>query len=418
VSRTDLRALLAIAATALALRAGTAVLTEYKPIFPSYYYNDSVFVDKYARETVNAWAIGQSRNLAYSPSQRVHILLTALIYRVCGPRPIAAKIVNALAATAGIVAFGLLAGRLFAPRAALAAAGLMALWPSHVFYTSQNFREGLVCGILMGVFLLLTPADRTAPRAEIGAGIVLLAAMGFLRSYVMLTAAAALSTGALALLRRQDYQRTAALILVACLAALALYNTAMHGLLFGPLKANTESPVSEHVLIPRIANAQNSEIYRPLSPRGITEFRFLRQHSDRMYAQARGHEIGTQIYPAERMNTWLDVILFIPKSSFHILFMPLPGLYPIDGKPGRMLAAAENLLLLALVVLGLAAAVRGGWQPRRLGLLLFCAAMTVGYSLLEFDLGSASRHKLMYLPMLFPFAAEEALRLAGSRIKL
>jgi hypothetical protein len=37
-------------------------------------------------------------------------------------------------------------------------------------------------------------------------------------------------------------------------------------------------------------------------------------------------------------------------------------------------------------------------------------AMTAGSALMEFDLGSASRHKLLYLPMLFPFAAEEIIR--------
>ena len=36
-------------------------------------------------------------------------------------------------------------------------------------------------------------------------------------------------------------------------------------------------------------------------------------------------------------------------------------------------------------------------------------------ALLEYDLGSAGRHQLMYLPMLFPFAAEEILRLLGRK---
>ena len=418
MSRTDLRAILAIAAAAFALRAGSAVLTEFKPIFPAYYYTDAVFVDQYARATVNTWALGQRLHLSYSPPQRIHILLTALLYRAAGPRPIAAKLVNAIAASAGIAAFGLLAGRLFAPRAALAAAALTALWPSHVFYTSQNFKEGLICAILMGAFLLLTPRDpeiRHGGRADLAGGLVLLALLGFLRSYVMLAAAGALACAALALLCRGSSRRTAALVLAVCLAAPLLYKAALARLLLGPIKPSVDGSVSESVLVPAISDSADGRVYRPLSPRGITEFRRLRQYSDRLYAKGLGREIGTQLFPDERMDTWFDVLLFVPKASFHALFMPLPGLYPMDAKPGRMLAAAENLVLLLLFALSLAAALRGVFEPRRLGILLFFAVMTAGSSLLEFDLGSAGRHKLMYLPMLFPFAAEEVLRLAGRR---
>ncbi|PIR15319.1 MAG: hypothetical protein COV48_15025, partial [Elusimicrobia bacterium CG11_big_fil_rev_8_21_14_0_20_64_6] len=129
MSRTNLRAILAIAAVAFALRSGTAILTEVKPIFPAYYYTDAVFIDQYARETVETWALGHHLFLAYSPTQRTHILLTALIYQVAGPRPIAAKLVNALAASLGIAAFGLLAMRIFGPLVGMISTALLGLWP-------------------------------------------------------------------------------------------------------------------------------------------------------------------------------------------------------------------------------------------------------------------------------------------------
>ena len=83
----------------------------------------------------------------------------------------------------------------------------------------------------------------------------------------------------------------------------------------------------------------------------------------------------------------------------------------MDGKIGRWAAAAENAALLLLALFAAAGAARGRKTPARLGLLAFFAVMTAGSALLEFDLGSAGRHKLLYLPMLFPFAAEETLRL-------
>ena len=420
MSRTELRALLLIAAAAFALRAGAAILTEFKAIFPAYYYTDAVFADQHARETADAWSRGESLMRAYSAAQRVHILLTAAVYRAVGPRPIAAKLLNASAAALGIAAFGLLAGGIFSPRVGLVSAALVGFWPSHVFYTSQNFKEGLVCGALLGAFLALTP--RPAARAgreklRAAAGLALLTVLGLFRSHVMVIASAALAAAALTtLLRRIGSKGAAALALTACVAAPVAYQISLHALLEGPLKATSASTVPEAGVIPAAIDATDGKTYKPLSPQGITEFRRLRQYSDRLYAKGdAGREIGTQLFPDERMGSWLDVLLFIPKASFHILFMPLPGLYPMEGKPGRIFAAVENLILLAVFAVGLVGAARGGLEPRRLGLLLFLVAMAAGSSLLEFDLGSAGRHKLMYLPMIFPFAIEEFYRLMGRR---
>jgi hypothetical protein len=418
VSRTDLRALLLVAVAAFALRCGAAVLTEFKPVFPAYYYNDAEYVDLNAREVLQAWSAGSSLSRSYSPSQKAHILFTALIYRAVGPHPIAAKLANALAAALGIAAFGLLAGRLFGPTAGPASAALIGFWPSHVFYTSQNFKEGLICGALMGAFLLLTPgADKPRGREFGGAaaGLALLMLLGFFRSYVMFLAAAALAAGAAAaLLRRRGSRRAAALALSACLAAPILQQLSLRALLEGSLRPAVLSSAQAGTLnMPVIFNADNGKVVKPYSPRGISEFRRWRLHYDRENSLIfHKREISTQLFPDERMESWLDVLIFIPKASFHVLFMPLPGLYPMEGKLGRILASFENTGVLLIFVLGLVAALRGGLEPSRLGLLLFFAATTVASAFLEFDLGSAGRHKLMYVPMLIPFAVEEALRLS------
>lgn len=404
--------MLAVAAAAFALRAGAAVLTEVKPLFPEYYYADAAFADREARATLDAWARGERRETLHSPAQKAHVFFTAALYRAAGRRPLAPKLANALAAALGIGAFGLLAGSLFGPPAGRTCAILLALWPSHAFYTAQNFKEGLVFGALMGAFLLLTPRDGGSPgrgAAEAAAGLALLSLLGFLRSYAMILAAASLAAAAAAaLLRGRGPRRAAALALAACLTAPVLHRLARRAFLDVPVAA-PETP-----LLPAAGPADGGATLSPFSPRGITEARRARQYSDRLYAESQNdREIGTQLFPEARMDSWPDVLLFAPKAAFHVLFMPLPGLYPLDGKPGRVLAALENLCLLAMCAAGAAAAARGGFDPRRAGLLLFFAAMTAASSLLESDLGSAGRHKLMYLPMLLPFAAEGALRLLG-----
>lgn len=373
MSRTDLRCLFAIAAAAFALRAGAAVLTEFKPIFPAYYYMDSEFADREARADLAAESRDESRGTLYPLGQRTHIFFTKSLYRLVGPRPPAPKLVNALASALGVLAFGVWAVGTFSPRVGMLAATALALWPSHIFYTSQNFKEGLICGALMGAFLLIGPGEDLLRRAL--GGLALLVVLVGLRTPVAAVALAAIAAP-WAWKRLWKLPRTA-------LAALALVMIAAAMLRWAPAE--------------------------------ITAMRDRRQYSERLYAAGHGRDIGTLLFPDESLSSWLDVAAFVPKASFHVLFMPLPGLYPMGGKPGRYLAAAENVGLLLLCALGLIAAARGGFAPARLSPLLFFAAMTAASSLLEFDLGGASRHKLMYLPMLFPFAAEEALRLALSR---
>lgn len=359
--RTELRALVAVAAAAFVLRAGVAVLTEHKPLFPAYYYTDATFADQQARAPGAALAAG------YSLPQKTHILFTAALYRVFGPRPLAPKLANAVAAAFGVLALGLLAANSFGPRAGLASAGLLALWPSHVFYTAQNFKEGLVCGTLMGALLLLRPRAGTAAACG---GLAALAMLGLLRAPAAAAAAASLAGAALLQRARGAGMRAAAAGALAGLFVLA-----------GTLAAGW-------------------------TPQRLSRLRADRFHSERAYAQARGREIGTLLFPEARFNGWLDLAAFAPKAAFYALFMPLPGLYPIEGKTARALAAAENLALLTLCLLGLAGAIRSGLGSGRPELLSFFVLMTAGAALLEFDLGGAGRHKLMYLPMLFPFAAE------------
>jgi len=74
----------------------------------------------------------------------------------------------------------------------------MALWPTHIFYTSQNLKEapvGLLAYAALGAALAAGFHARSSwPRAAAtaaGAGIALLGA-GFYRSYVMVCLAAAL----------------------------------------------------------------------------------------------------------------------------------------------------------------------------------------------------------------------------------
>ena len=65
------RPLWAVALLALALRAGLSVVTEFKPIFPAYYYTDSTLMDQAGWRVAEAWREGRPPAWPGSPSQRV-----------------------------------------------------------------------------------------------------------------------------------------------------------------------------------------------------------------------------------------------------------------------------------------------------------------------------------------------------------
>ncbi len=424
MSPTDRRRLLLIGAAALFLRAAVAVVTERAPLFPDYYYTDARLMDGFAADSSRELASGRPFSYAGSLSQRFQVRVQTAVYGIVGIRPFAMKALNCALGALGVVAVGATAALALGAASGLGTAALCAAWPSNVFYGSQNFKEAptnlLASLALLALAALLGsgPRRRTRAAALGAAAAAALLLTGFYRSYVMVVAAAA---GAAAVgwsafsSRRWTAGLTAAL--VATLTAPAVFRPASTGLVSLWMSApRGGDPRLQPQLLPVTYDAPTENTYRPTSPRGLSEFRRIRQESDMGWAQRHmQRDISSQIFPDARFRTWADVALFVPKGAFYALFMPLPGLYPMDGKVGRMLAAAENLLLLALALLGAAGALHGPKTPARVLLLLFFALMTGGSALLEFDLGSAGRHKLLFLPMLFPFAVEEALRLLGRK---
>ena len=421
------RPLLAVAALAFAVRAAVAVATEFKPLFPAYYYTDARLANADALTGLSAVLEGRPVLLTGPLSHRLIVLMTLGTYRVFGPRLLAVKLLNALLGAIGVTALVAAFALVFPAPSAFAAGAAIALWPSHVFYTSQNLKESPThalasIGLLAALTLGLRPPESGTRRAALAAlALGSLMGVGFLRGYVLLCLSGALCVAfALAAARPGACGRELLVFAVAASAA-ALYLPASHSL-FGALRRPGDyaglslSDAAGPSLLPLSVQAETNAVSRPTSPEGVTAFRHAYQAYDRRWAAAIAQrEIGTQIFPDADFHTWGDVLAFLPKGAFYVLFMPLPGLYPMDGKIGRIAASAENLVLLALACFAAAGILRGPKTAGRAALLLYFAAMTTGTSLLEFDLGSAGRHKLLYLPMLFPFAAEEIMRLLGRK---
>ncbi|MBI4060107.1 MAG: glycosyltransferase family 39 protein [Elusimicrobia bacterium] len=401
-----------IGVAALALRAGAAILTETRPLFPPFYYTDAQRIELLVEQTMAAQKEGRPFVSHATQSQVIQVKTQLALYRLFGPRPLAVKLFHAALGALACVVLGAALLPLFGPGPALAGAALCAVWPSNVFFTSQNFKESpsnlLAYLALWGFLVLIEGAARRAASAVlIGAGVALaLTAGAFYRAYTLLILTPAMAAACvLELARRRKASGASTLYLAASLAALALYAPASRWLMG---RWTGDKNPGSRALAAHIVPVSWDERARPTSPRGLTEFRRSQLEVDRNWARDnRGREISTQLFPEARFESWLDVAAFLPKGVFHALFMPLPGLYPMEGKIGRVMAGLENLLLLALAGLGVLGALRGPKTSGRVFLMLFFAGMAASAGLLEPDLGSAARHKLLYLPMLFPFAAEQ-----------
>jgi hypothetical protein len=413
---TAFKKLLCVVAAAFVLRAGLAVVTETRPIFPDFYYTDARLADKYAWDLAESWRTGEAPKLGGSATQTAQGAALAALYRVFGRRPLAGKLLNAVLASLALLPFFFLLRRPFGDKNAVLSCALIAFWPSHIFFTSQNFKEApvmlLAYGALAG-FLIAPGAALTGVAGRLTAGFCCVILLSFLRTYLaLLLSAAVAGAAALSLLRRaEDKRRRAAVwatLLTALLAPAAFRPVSR--VVFEDALRLSETARSEALAVVPVAVHGEAPPVRPLSPEGIAEFRRIHQSHDRQYAHYHvGREVGTQLFYGLQLRTWLDVALFLPKGMFYTLFMPLPLLYPIAGKLGRLASAAENTLLLALALLAAAGLRRLDRRALAVGgMLLFFCLMAAGSGLLEFDLGSASRHKLLYMPLLFPLAAAAA----------
>ena len=402
---------LALAVLAFAVRCGAAIAVRTTDILPAHHFTDARMLESWGWEHAESAAAGKPRRRAIEMSHRAMVALSSSVYRAAGRRPFLLDLLAALCSSAAVAALWCLAAKAADPSAATLAAAALALWPSASFLGSQFLKDSfLAAPVYAGLALGLSGSPLLAAAAA-----VLLPAAAILRASLLIPAAAAFLAAAAVHAfegRRRVAATLAALALAVPLAYHAFTRRALDVILPLPATVSSADPTIRTEIVPSFYDASSRELVSPYTPRGLARFRNYRQENDQIWAeQQTGRRIESQIYPGARLESWMDLALFAPKASFHALFMPLPWLYPMAGKPSRWIAAVENSCLLLAVALALAGFLRRALTPNRAALFAFALVMAAGAGLMEFDLGSAARHKPLYLALLFPFAAEEFLRL-------
>lgn len=392
-----------LCAAGFLLRATVAVVDAAHPAFPPHYYND----ERNYLEKAEELAEGRSRG-ALSPGKEAYSTFLALLWRHVGPGPLPGRLANAAMGSAAIGLWGWTSVAITGPTGGLAAAAFLCLWPSNVFHSAQAIKEAPASLLLaLGTALLCGGFTASGSRRQtlfFTAALSILA-LGFLRAYLLpliVAATVAAAAAAWAASGRRERVSCLAAVLWMC-GALIAYRPAKLALQMILSSERNESAVS---LLPPDFSLRPPESERaPNALQTLATYRkTLVMKTILWNQQVYGRAPESALWPEAEFRTWGDLFVFIPKASFYELFMPLPGLYPMQGKPGRMLAASEGLILLLVFVLAAAGLRRTRMTPAAWFLCAFFLFAVPPTAFLEYDLGSASRHRTHFFPFILPFA--------------
>ncbi|MBI5597098.1 MAG: hypothetical protein HY928_13475 [Elusimicrobia bacterium] len=395
--------LAAICAAAFVLRAGIAVVDARRPLFPEFYYYDE---RDYLR-TADELARGESRG-AMTPGKEAYTMLLVALHGPFGSGPLPGRLTNAAFGAGAAGAWGWTAASVAGPPAGLAAAAFLALWPSNAFHSAQAIKEAPTSLLLALCAALMCAGFGAQGRRRnllfLAAALSALA-LGFLRSQLLPVAAAAGAAAGTAAWVRAPRGGKAA-------AAAAAFWLLLPLLAYRPIKAalqqrlGSQNPEYSANILPELAPPAAEPGRTPTALQRISTYRRnLLGGVIAWSVQMHGRTPDSALWPEVEFRSWPELALFIPKAAFFELFMPLPGLYPLQGKPSRMLAAAEGLVLLVTALFALPGLCGRERDPAALFLLVFFLLAVPGTAFLEFDLGSASRHRIHWIPFILPFAA-------------
>ncbi len=371
-ARTLLGTAAAAAVTAFLIRAAVAWWDADQTLFPPHYYNDARRFHLSGMQVL-AGMRGDGPWPELDISRRGFQTLIGLIYFVSGHEKFPAQLLVCVFGGLSVWFLARLGERLVSRRAGLIAAWTLALWPSSIFYGAQLIKDGAIMPWILASLLGTLGTGPAARSGLLSAGIA-----GLIRPHVGI-----LLAGIWAAKRFRDILRPSVVATLIALEIVALYGTSS--------------------LIERGAQVIPQEFASLRAfPAALTEFRTVRQRRENRDGR---RVVESHLFKEQRFRHWGDVILFVPKAGFYAAFMPLPGLFPLQGKLSRILSAMENVLWLVITALAALALKRRGLRPDDRVILCYIGLSCVIWGIFDLDLGAASRHKLQYMPLLLIYAA-------------
>ncbi|MDA8175357.1 MAG: hypothetical protein M0018_12390 [Nitrospiraceae bacterium] len=389
--------LLFLAALALRLLCAVVVKGVIIPrrIFPAYYFGDTKEYQTGAFELLKNGIFSPVHG--YSGGHVWYMRIEAFFYTIFGPHTLVMMAVNASLSAAVIFLIYKMGLFLFNNKIALSACALYAVYPSLIFFSSLNLRDPwiaffslLACTSVLAImneesrllwipvfFFSLLTASLLRPQT----------ALFFLVTIVLL------SVWLLAVKKFGQAINSAALII----SCWVIYKLTTLPFISVPdiYPATPAKPVA--VPVPAPAH------YKLMAK--VMEFRY-----GFLYANEHtGIPPATLLYPGWRFHSIPGLVLMEIKLVLSVLFLPLPFIYPDGGRIARVFQGIENTAFIAafiLFALGLYAAVKAGKnRAPHLFTFIYLAVFIGIFSFFCPDLGSATRYKLQYIPLMLPFMA-------------
>ncbi len=308
------------------------------------------------------------------PSQfhvRLYSLPVMFIFRRLGFNVLAIEPVNLFYYLAILFLVVKIGETLSDRRTGLLAAGIVALWPSFVFHTTQLLRDPLlIVAVLAFTYCFARCLSRElSARQALGLGglaTLAIVTIRVVRMPMWYTLCAALGVGVLLLLLRFIRRRSTrtAVVIIAAVMIVAAVITPRFQTLFH--------------------NQQQITVEGPRSPEAFLEFSLVRQLEVRrqgfqIYVDEQGRTItnGSNIDTNVHFNTMADVVRYVPRGIVIGLFAPFPNMWCMSGRQvgyaGRVLSALE--MCLTYVLEGFA--LLGLWRCRDKFGMWFVAAFAV-----------------------------------------
>ena len=376
----DREFLLALFILGFSLRALLAVFLHYFTIVPE------MDARTYAQEGWNLarfWK-GDTLQRPYLTSL-AYVYMNALTFFVVGHSPLSVKIMNCFFGILASICMYFIAKPIFGKRIASIASVLTALFPSLVFWSTQNLRDASVI-----FFLCLSMFGINGVRRgwkwkyllAIVSSLWMLRMLRFL-TFNVLVASLVLSIPLIAKSSRTRLLALGGLISLWFLDFLVLKETGV-----SPIRSLVSSwPAGgqPHSILSHLQYQLNTIVSETLSYR-------------------RGGSLDTSALSVPTLNSWKDLLLFMPEALTHYLLRPFPWERPTSLN--AIMTIPEMLAWYALIpftVLGMLDAVRKR-LPEIAPILTFTIFFTLLDALAIGNLGALYRHRTQVWVFLLLFA--------------
>lgn len=386
----DREFLLALFILGFCLRALLAVFLHYFPIVPE------MDAGRYAGQGWHLARFWKGETLQQpSLAHNAYVNMNAIIFFVVGYSPLSVKIVNCFFGILTSICMYFIAKPIFGRRVASIASVLTAFSPSLIFWSTQNLRDTLIvfflCLSMLGINGIRRGWKWKYPLAIVSS----LWMLWMLRSSTFNGLVASLILS-IPLIMKSSRRR---LLALGGLISLWLLD-------FLVLKETGVSPIQSLVGSAWPAGEQTHSILTHLQYqldtiiRGALHFRL-------------GGSLDTARLSVPTLNSWKDLLLFMPEALTHYLLRPFPW-ERVTSYSG-MMTIPEMFIWYALIpftVLGMLSAVR-----KRLAEIAPILTFTIVFTLLDAlaigNLGAAYRHRTQVWVFFLLFAGVGIARVLG-----